>query len=125
MRRTFAVHREDFVLAKGARLSRRWFEESRVPYDIAIANPPYFKLQKQDPRALAAAEIVHGQPNIYELAKRYGPMHRGSPAPAVGEAVAATRRVSALGSVRTLSNARDDGSVRREYPRFTAIGSSP
>ena len=36
-------------------------------FDIIIANPPYFKLPKSDPRARAAEAIVHGQPNIYAL----------------------------------------------------------
>lgn len=36
-------------------------------YDLLIANPPYFKIPKSDPRAAAAAAIVHGQPNIYGL----------------------------------------------------------
>lgn len=36
-------------------------------YDAVIANPPYFKVGKNDPRALAARSVVHGQPNIYGL----------------------------------------------------------
>ena len=32
-----------------------------------IANPPYFKVGKNDPRAIAARSVVHGQPNIYGL----------------------------------------------------------
>ena len=36
-------------------------------FDVVIANPPYFKLNKADPRAKAAAAVVHGQPNIYGL----------------------------------------------------------
>ena len=36
-------------------------------YDVVICNPPYFKLPKSDARALAAAAVVHGQPNIYAL----------------------------------------------------------
>lgn len=64
---TFAVQRQDFVLAHGSRLTSQLFHESHETYDIAIANPPYFKLQKQDPRAVAASEIVHGQPNIYAI----------------------------------------------------------
>ena len=36
-------------------------------YDAVIANPPYFKIARNDPRALAAASVVHGQPNIYAL----------------------------------------------------------
>lgn len=35
--------------------------------DLVIANPPYFKLGKSDPRARAHAYAVHGQPNIYGL----------------------------------------------------------
>ena len=36
-------------------------------FDLIISNPPYFKIKKTDPRALATQEIVHGQPNIYSL----------------------------------------------------------
>lgn len=64
---SFMVHRKDFVLVHGSRLTSQLFDESHQTYDIAIANPPYFKLQKQDPRAVAASEIVHGQPNIYAI----------------------------------------------------------
>lgn len=34
---------------------------------IVISNPPYFKLSKDDPRAIAHGYAVHGQPNIYGL----------------------------------------------------------
>jgi adenine-specific DNA-methyltransferase len=36
-------------------------------YDVVVANPPYFKISKNDPRAVAASSVVHGQPNIYGL----------------------------------------------------------
>ena len=36
-------------------------------FDIVIANPPYFKLNKNDPRAVRHAYAVYGQPNIYGL----------------------------------------------------------
>ena len=36
-------------------------------FDAVIANPPYFKIGRKDPRALAATSVVHGQPNIYAL----------------------------------------------------------
>ncbi len=36
-------------------------------FDWVVMNPPYFKLNKSDPRAKAASSIVHGQPNIYSL----------------------------------------------------------
>lgn len=34
---------------------------------VVISNPPYFKLTKDDPRAVAHSYAVHGQPNIYGL----------------------------------------------------------
>lgn len=67
VRCTFAVHQRDFVLENANTLTANLFGSSHVPYDIAIANPPYFKLQKDDPRAQAAAHVVHGQPNIYAV----------------------------------------------------------
>jgi len=36
-------------------------------FDIVIANPPYFKLKKSDPRAVKHDYAVYGQPNIYGL----------------------------------------------------------
>ena len=36
-------------------------------FDAVIANPPFFKLKGDDPRARAVPQIVHGQPNIYAL----------------------------------------------------------
>lgn len=36
-------------------------------FDAIIANPPYFKISKSDPRAAAVQDVVHGQPNIYAL----------------------------------------------------------
>lgn len=35
--------------------------------DIIISNPPYFKLNASDPRAVAHPYAVYGQPNIYGL----------------------------------------------------------
>lgn len=34
---------------------------------VVISNPPYFKVNKDDSRAIAHAYAVHGQPNIYGL----------------------------------------------------------
>ncbi len=38
-----------------------------APYDVAICNPPYFKIGRDDARAQADLAVVHGQPNIYAL----------------------------------------------------------
>ena len=43
------------------------FGPAESPYDYIIANPPYFKLNSQDPRAKIAAGKVKGHTNIYTL----------------------------------------------------------
>ena len=57
---------EDFVLANASALQQGLFSAS-APFDAVISNPPYFKLAKSDPRAIACQTVVHGQPNIYGL----------------------------------------------------------
>lgn len=50
----------DFLLSELA-------QSARPEFDICIANPPYFKLNKSDLRAKAHSYAVYGQPNIYGL----------------------------------------------------------
>ena len=71
---TFAVRNRDFVLEYapmlGAASKANKHERNdgfRAEYDLVISNPPYFKIGKNDPRAVAWASVVHGQPNIYAL----------------------------------------------------------
>ena len=72
---TFDVVRRDFVLEYAATLNATsnsnghgWdFDDLRHRYDLVISNPPYFKIGKDDPRAVAWSSVVHGQPNIYTL----------------------------------------------------------
>ena len=65
------IESTDFVMEHAEALRR---ENCLIPYesddrefDIAISNPPYFKINKNDPRAVLASRVVHGQPNIYAL----------------------------------------------------------
>jgi len=57
------IRQQDFILANASALDA----EGDELFDAVIANPPYFKINKNDPRALAAQSLVHGQPNIYAL----------------------------------------------------------
>lgn len=65
---SYDIRREDFVLANaGALADHGGLFEAVGSFDLVIANPPYFKLNKADPRAQVAASIIHGQPNVYAL----------------------------------------------------------
>ena len=65
------VEAADFILAHAGALHSRGgirpFRSGAKDFDIVISNPPYFKIGKNDPRAAAASDVVHGQPNIYAL----------------------------------------------------------
>ena len=60
---SFRIIEEDFILS----LCQDLWAKEIVPYDLAIGNPPYFKIGKNDPRAVTASRFVCGQPNIYAL----------------------------------------------------------
>lgn len=55
-----SIKNTDFLMAKEV------IQQKQI-YDIAIANPPYFKINANDLRAVAHAYAVYGQPNIYGL----------------------------------------------------------
>ncbi len=66
----FEIKSSDFILANAPLLRPTpLFETSQeqVAPQLVIANPPYFKLSKSDPRVAVLDEVVHGQPNIYAL----------------------------------------------------------
>ena len=60
------LHVCDFVLANAGALDASLFPHDEN-FDAVICNPPYFKLQRSDPRAQACLPVVHGQPNLYGL----------------------------------------------------------
>lgn len=57
--------KNDFILHNSQILAGK--ESSHEQYDIIVSNPPYFKLPKQDSRALAAKAVIYGQTNIYSI----------------------------------------------------------
>jgi len=61
----YKVRSEDFVLEHGR---PTLFGKSSSPrFNLAIINPPYFKIRKDSQHAKAMPHVVHGQPNIYAL----------------------------------------------------------
>ena len=72
---TFDVKHQDFVLeyAFGLEATSKVkghggsLYEASAEYDLVISNPPYFKVGRDDPRAVAGSSVVYGQPNIYTV----------------------------------------------------------
>ena len=72
---TFEVRHSDFVLEYAESLAGMSkvngggtnLDGTKTEYSFVISNPPYFKIGKDDPRAVAWASVVHGQPNIYAI----------------------------------------------------------
>lgn len=60
---TYLIRVEDFILDNAKHSLFETTQES--PFDLAILNPPYFKLQKASVHARAMTHLVYGQPNIY------------------------------------------------------------
>lgn len=63
----YKILNEDFVLSNSQVLTDQGSLFASEDFDIVISNPPYFKIPKEDPRAMSCESIVFGQPNIYSL----------------------------------------------------------
>ena len=66
----YIINTKDFVLENKDCFepsATLFSEPQNAIFDIVISNPPYFKISKDDNRALVAKSIVWGQPNIYSI----------------------------------------------------------
>lgn len=66
----YRIFQDDFILHNAGYFSAPLFlgnDEQHILYDVVIANPPYYKLNKHAPQAQVMLQFVHGQPNIYAL----------------------------------------------------------
>ncbi len=64
------IHSEDFILENKEcyQTGPTFFNDSKNEiFDVVITNPPYFKISKNDKRALTAKSIINGHPNIYSI----------------------------------------------------------
>lgn len=60
------LYKDDFIDKNAYILQDTLFSNEASPkYDIAISNPPYYKVSKDNYHAKLMKKIVHGQPNIY------------------------------------------------------------
>jgi adenine-specific DNA-methyltransferase len=60
----YLLHIHDFILDNAKSLQKDYGGEQ---FDLIISNPPYFKLSKDDEKAIATKELASGQPNIYSI----------------------------------------------------------
>lgn len=70
----YVLHKSDFVLSNASVLrennQQSLFDEikdAETNFDIIISNPPYFKLSKNDKRAIVSQKLISGHPNIYSI----------------------------------------------------------
>lgn len=64
----YRIYNRDFILENEAYVNNNGLfcgKEESLLYDFAIANPPYYKLNKNSPHAAIMRDCTCGQPNIY------------------------------------------------------------
>lgn len=65
------VHQRDFIEAMAEQMTETslWSQDPQMeqPFDLVILNPPYFKVNQQDPRARLVKDIAHGRTNMYTM----------------------------------------------------------
>ena len=64
----FEILAENYIVSQCDDFNHALFCEAEKPkYDLIIGNPPYKKIGKDAPEALAMPEVCHGAPNLYFL----------------------------------------------------------
>lgn len=64
----YTIIKENYILSQKDLLGQNIFKtESPIEYDLIIGNPPYKKVSKDAPEALAMPMVCHGAPNLYFL----------------------------------------------------------
>jgi len=67
-RLSFEVRQTNYILSQRESFCRDVFaDQEGEQYDLIIGNPPYMKIAKEAPEAVAMSEVCHGAPNLYFL----------------------------------------------------------
>lgn len=65
------LYQQDFIEAMAEQITQvsLWSNglRPRQPFDLAILNPPYFKVNQKDTRARLLKDIAHGRTNMYTM----------------------------------------------------------
>ena len=61
---SYEVIEENYILSQRDSFNGNLFATETKKYDLIIGNPPYKKISKDAPEALAMPEVCHGAPNL-------------------------------------------------------------
>ena len=65
---SYTIIEEDYILSQQDTFNETFFaEKNPAKYDLVIGNPPYIRVMRDNPAALAMPAVVHGAPNLYFL----------------------------------------------------------
>ena len=64
----YSIMNTDYILSQSNDFEHTLLESKEPPkYDFIIGNPPYLRVLRDNPAALAMPSVVHGAPNLYFL----------------------------------------------------------
>ena len=64
----FVIVVDDYLISQAPDFERKGLEEKNLKkYDLIIGNPPYLRVMRDNPAAIAMPTVVHGAPNLYFL----------------------------------------------------------
>ena len=64
----YTVFQKDYILSQSDDFEENLLMSKELKkYDFIISNPPYLRVMKDNPDALAMPKVVHGAPNLYFL----------------------------------------------------------
>lgn len=64
----YRIMEDDYILSQGNDFDENLLSsENPMKYDYVIANPPYLRVMRDHPTAMAMPKVVHGAPNLYFL----------------------------------------------------------
>ena len=65
---SYEIREQDYILSQQDDFNETFFaSEQQTKYDLIIGNPPYLRVMRDNPAALAMPKVVHGAPNLYFL----------------------------------------------------------
>ena len=65
---SYEIREQDYILSQQNDFNETFFaSEKQTKFDLIIGNPPYLRVMRDNPAALAMPKVVHGAPNLYFL----------------------------------------------------------